>query len=172
MKKLTLVIALSIMANIHAAIEILDRVAIIVDDGVIMESQIDSGLANIILRYEEQNIPKPNQDDLKEQHWRESYSSNQVRIEFRCGIRCFQSHFRCMFLNIYPFLIPPFLQGYHGYLLELCNKRLLVHNVREDWKKFHFCTVAYPLFGLRRSRVRCPLLSLYRSRRPTYSKER
>ena len=45
MKKLTLVIAFSLIANIHAAIEILDRVAIIVDDGVIMESQIDSGLS-------------------------------------------------------------------------------------------------------------------------------
>lgn len=67
MKKLTLAIALSLTANIHSAIEILDRVAVIVDDGVIMESQINSGLADIILRYEEQNIPKPNLDDLKEQ---------------------------------------------------------------------------------------------------------
>jgi len=67
MKKLTLVMVFSLIANIHAAIEILDRVAVIVDDGVIMESQIDSGLTNMILRYEEQNIPKPNLDDLKEQ---------------------------------------------------------------------------------------------------------
>src|SRR5210317_144352 len=67
MKKLTLAIALSLTANVHSAIEILDRVAVIVDDGVIMESQINSGLADIILRYEEQNIPKPNLDDLKEQ---------------------------------------------------------------------------------------------------------
>jgi len=52
MKNLTLAIALSLTANIHSAIEILDRVAVIVDDGVIMESQINSGLADIILRYE------------------------------------------------------------------------------------------------------------------------
>lgn len=88
MKKLTLVIALSIMANIHAAIEILDRVAIIVDDGVIMESQIDSGLANIILRYEEQNIPKPNQDDLKEQVI-ESLIVEELQLQManRAGVR-------------------------------------------------------------------------------------
>src|SRR5210317_2270355 len=67
MKKLTLAIALSLTANIYSAIEILDRVAVIVDDGVIMESQINSGLSNIILRYEEQNIPKPNLNDLKKQ---------------------------------------------------------------------------------------------------------
>mgnify|MGYP001348518653 FL=1 len=88
MKKLTLVIALSLMANIHAAIEILDRVAIIVDDGVIMESQIDSGLANIILRYEEQNIPKPNQDDLKEQVI-ESLIVEELQLQManRAGVR-------------------------------------------------------------------------------------
>ena len=88
MKKLTLVITLSLMANIHAAIEILDRVAIIVDDGVIMESQIDSGLANIILRYEEQNIPKPNQDDLKEQVI-ESLIVEELQLQManRAGVR-------------------------------------------------------------------------------------
>ena len=76
------------MANIHAAIEILDRVAIIVDDGVIMESQIDSGLANIILRYEEQNIPKPNQDDLKEQVI-ESLIVEELQLQManRAGVR-------------------------------------------------------------------------------------
>ena len=88
MKKLTLVIALSLIANIHAAIEILDRVAIIVDDGVIMESQIDSGLANINLRYEEQNIPKPNQDDLKEQVI-ESLIVEELQLQManRAGVR-------------------------------------------------------------------------------------
>ena len=88
MKKLTLVIAFSLIANIHAAIEILDRVAIIVDDGVIMESQIDSGLANIILRYEEQNIPKPNQDNLKEQVI-ESLIVEELQLQManRAGVR-------------------------------------------------------------------------------------
>ena len=88
MKQLTLVIAFSLITNIHAAIEILDRVAIIVDDGVIMESQIDSGLANIILRYEEQNIPKPNQDDLKEQVI-ESLIVEELQLQManRAGVR-------------------------------------------------------------------------------------
>ena len=88
MNKLTLVKAFSLIANIHAAIEILDRVAIIVDDGVIMESQIDSGLANIIIRYEEQNIPKPNQDDLKEQVI-ESLIVEELQLQManRAGVR-------------------------------------------------------------------------------------
>ena len=88
MKKLTLVMVFSLIANIHAAIEILDRVAVIVDDGVIMESQIDSGLTNMILRYEEQNIPKPNLDDLKE-HVIESLIVEELQLQManRAGVR-------------------------------------------------------------------------------------
>ena len=53
-----------------------------------MESQIDSGLANIILRYEEQNIPKPNQDDLKEQVI-ESLIVEELQLQManRAGVR-------------------------------------------------------------------------------------
>ena len=88
MKKLTLVMVFSLIANIHAAIEILDRVAVIVDDGIIMESQIDSGLTNMILRYEEQNIPKPNLDDLKEQVI-ESLIVEELQLQManRAGVR-------------------------------------------------------------------------------------
>ena len=88
MKKLTLVMVFSLIANIHAAIEILDRVAVIVDDGVIMESQIDSGLTNMILRYEEQNIPKPNLDDLQEQVI-ESLIVEELQLQManRAGVR-------------------------------------------------------------------------------------
>ena len=59
MKQFTLIASLFLSSGLFAAIEILDRVAVIVDDGVIMESQINSGLENMILRYDEQNIPKP-----------------------------------------------------------------------------------------------------------------
>ena len=48
-------------------IETLDRIAVIVDDGVLMESQIDFALSEIIKRYDQQNIPKPETNLLKEQ---------------------------------------------------------------------------------------------------------
>ena len=51
-------IACSLSANIYAAEEILDRVAVIVDDGLIMESQIKSSLLDMQSRYEQQDIPK------------------------------------------------------------------------------------------------------------------
>ena len=45
----------------------MDRVAVIVDDGLIMESQIKRELADIISRYDQQNIPKPDISVLREQ---------------------------------------------------------------------------------------------------------
>ena len=45
--------------QIFAETVILDRIAIIVDDGVVMESQIKSSIVKINQRYEDQNIPKP-----------------------------------------------------------------------------------------------------------------
>ena len=53
--------------NLYAAIEILDRVAVIVDDGLIMKSQIDLDLEEMIQRYDEQNIPKPDKKVLRDQ---------------------------------------------------------------------------------------------------------
>ena len=42
MKQFTFITSLFLSSGLFAAIEILDRVAVIVDDGVIMESQINS----------------------------------------------------------------------------------------------------------------------------------
>ena len=47
-------IAFSILAtfSVNAKIEILDRVAIIVDEGVVLESQVNAMLENIEKRYQ------------------------------------------------------------------------------------------------------------------------
>jgi len=88
MKKLTLTIALSLTANIHSAIEILDRIAVIVDDGLIMESQIKSGLDEIVLLYKQQNIPLPSTDSLKDQVI-ESLIIEELQLQMgnRAGVR-------------------------------------------------------------------------------------
>jgi peptidyl-prolyl cis-trans isomerase SurA len=88
MKKITLTIALSLTANIHSAIEILDRIAVIVDDGLIMESQIKSGLDEIVLLYKQQNIPLPSTDSLKDQVI-ESLIIEELQLQMgnRAGVR-------------------------------------------------------------------------------------
>ena len=62
-------IALSLLITfpVGAKIEILDRVAIIVGDGVVLESQVDSMLQNIEQRYQEQGAPMPPKEVLLEQ---------------------------------------------------------------------------------------------------------
>ena len=88
MKQFTFITSLFLSSGLFAAIEILDRVAVIVDDGVIMESQINSGLENMILRYDEQNIPKPPMDNLKEQVI-ESLIIEELQLQLanRAGVR-------------------------------------------------------------------------------------
>ena len=88
MKQFTLIASLFLSSGLFAAIEILDRVAVIVDDGVIMESQINSSLENMIMRYDEQNIPKPPIDDLKEQVI-ESLIVDELQLQLadRAGVR-------------------------------------------------------------------------------------
>ena len=62
---ITILLLLSTMS--HAKVVVLDRIAIIVDDGVVMESQIKSTISEVVSRYEEQNLEKPPQDILEDQ---------------------------------------------------------------------------------------------------------
>ena len=88
MKQFTLLTSLFLSSNLFAAIEILDRVAVIVDDGVIMESQINSGLEHMIIRYDEQNIPKPPMENLKEQVIESLIIEElQLQVANRAGVR-------------------------------------------------------------------------------------
>ena len=67
MKKTILILFSAVSINLYSAVEILDRIAVIVDDGLIMKSQIDLDLEEIIQRYDEQNIPKPDNKVLRDQ---------------------------------------------------------------------------------------------------------
>ena len=52
MKKLFLTLYFLSSTILYAKIEVLDRIAVIVDDGVIMESQITKTLADVSKRYD------------------------------------------------------------------------------------------------------------------------
>jgi peptidyl-prolyl cis-trans isomerase SurA len=53
--------------SLLARVEILDRVAVIVDDGLIMESQIIQSISEIKLNMQAQNMPIPPADEMREQ---------------------------------------------------------------------------------------------------------
>ena len=68
MKKLTIFsLLMIILALVFARVEILDRVAIIVDDGLIMESQITESILEIKMNMQMQNITIPPREELREQ---------------------------------------------------------------------------------------------------------
>jgi peptidyl-prolyl cis-trans isomerase SurA len=69
-------------------IETLDRIAVIVDDGILMESQIDNALEEIIKRYDAQNIPKPPINVLREQTIEKLVVEElQLQMAERAGVR-------------------------------------------------------------------------------------
>jgi peptidyl-prolyl cis-trans isomerase SurA len=88
MKKFTLLTTFFLSSSLFSAVEILDRVAVIVEDGLIMESQIKRNLEDIIKRYDEQNIPKPDVSVLRDQVI-ESLIIEELQLQLadRYGIR-------------------------------------------------------------------------------------
>ena len=64
----------------------MDRVAVIVDDQSSW-NRINSGLENMILRYDEQNIPKPPMDNLKDKLLSHIIEELQLQLANRAGVR-------------------------------------------------------------------------------------
>ncbi len=88
MKKTIFLFAALISIPTFSKIETLDRIAVIVDDGILMESQIEFALSEIIKRYDEQKIPKPSIEVLKEQTIEKLIIDElQLQMAERAGIR-------------------------------------------------------------------------------------
>ena len=96
-------IALSILLALplSAKIEILDRVAIIVGEGVVLESQVNNMLENIKKRYQEQGAPMPPQEMMLEQvHERLIIEELQLQMGRQAGIRVGDGELNQAFENI------------------------------------------------------------------------
>ena len=88
MKKTIFLFTALISIPTFSKIETLDRIAVIVDDGILMESQIEFALSEIIKRYDEQKIPKPSIEVLKEQTIEKLIIDElQLQMAERAGIR-------------------------------------------------------------------------------------
>ena len=102
MKK-NIYIALSILLTlpVSAKIEVLDRVAIIVEEGVVLESQVNKMLENIKTRYQEQGAPMPPQEVLLEQvQERLIIEELQLQMGRQAGIRVGDGELNQAFENI------------------------------------------------------------------------
>ena len=96
-------IALSILLAfpLNAKIEILDRVAIIVEEGVVLESQVNYMLENIKKRYQEQGSPMPPREVLLNQvQERLIIEELQLQMARRAGIKVGDGELNQAFENI------------------------------------------------------------------------
>ncbi len=87
-KYIYIALSILVMLPVKAKIEILDRVAIIVGEGVVLESQVKSMLENIEKRYQEQSAPMPPKEIIMEQiHERLIIEELQLQLANRAGVR-------------------------------------------------------------------------------------
>ena len=86
---------------VNAEIELLDRIAVIVDDGVIMESQIKSQTAEILEQYKNQNINPPSKEILREEIIEKLVLDElQLQMATRVGIRISDAELNETFIRI------------------------------------------------------------------------
>ena len=88
MKKTLITSLLISSALLNAKIELLDRIAIIVDDGVVMESQINSAIKTLEKGYRDQNLQIPPRDILIDQVKEKLIIEElQLQLADRAGVR-------------------------------------------------------------------------------------
>ena len=100
-KNIYITLSILLALPLSAKIEILDRVAIIVGEGVVLESQVNNMLANIEKRYQEQGAPMPPQEALLEQvQERLIIEELQLQMGRQAGIRVGDGELNQAFENI------------------------------------------------------------------------
>ena len=100
-KKIYIALSILLTLPLSAKIEILDRVAIIVGEGVVLESQVNNMVANIKKRYQEQGAPMPPQEALLEQvQERLIIEELQLQMGRQAGIRVGDGELNQAFENI------------------------------------------------------------------------
>ena len=100
-KNIYIFLSILLTLPLNAKIEILDRVAIIVGEGVVLESQVNKMLENIKKRYQEQGAPMPPQEVILEQvQERLIIEELQLQMGRQAGIRVGDGELNQAFENI------------------------------------------------------------------------
>lgn len=100
-KNIYIVLSILLPLSLSAKIEILDRVAIIVEDGVVLESQVNNMLATIEKRYQEQGAQMPPKEVMLEQvQERLIIEELQLQLGRQAGIRVGDGELNAAFENI------------------------------------------------------------------------
>ena len=102
----------------YGKVELLDRVAIIVDEGVVMESQITDAITSTKIRYREQNLEIPPDqiliEDIKEALIIEEL---QLQVGKDAGVRISDGELNVTFIQIAQnngLSLEEFIEGYEA----------------------------------------------------------
>ena len=88
MKQILISSLLMISIGVKSEIVLLDKVAVIVNEGVVMQSQIDAGVDGLLSQYEKQNIPKPPVEEIKSKIIEQLIIEEiQIQTAKRAGVR-------------------------------------------------------------------------------------
>jgi len=100
-KNINIALSILLALPLNAKIEILDRVAIIVEEGVVLESQVNYMLENVKKRYQEQGAPMPPQEVLLNQvQERLIIEELQLQMARRAGVKVGDGELNQAFENI------------------------------------------------------------------------
>ena len=100
-KNINIALSILLALPLNAKIEILDRVAIIVEEGVVLESQVNYMLENVKKRYQEQGAPMLPQEVLLNQvQERLIVEELQLQMARRAGIKVGDGELNQAFQNI------------------------------------------------------------------------
>jgi len=100
-KNINIALSILLALPLNAKIEILDRIAIIVEEGVVLESQVNYMLENVKKRYQEQGAPMPPQEVLLNQvQERLIVEELQLQMARRAGIKVGDGELNQAFQNI------------------------------------------------------------------------
>jgi len=100
-KNINIALSILLALPLNAKIEILDRVAIIVEEGVVLESQVNYMLKNVKKRYQEQGAPMPPQEVLLNQvQERLIIEELQLQMARRAGVKVGDGELNQAFENI------------------------------------------------------------------------
>ena len=99
--KNTFLVLFTLSIPLLSKVEVLDRIAVIVDDGVVMESQITKNYEAVVQRYDEQNIPKPPESELRTQITEKLIIEElQLQLADRAGVRISDSELNQTFIRL------------------------------------------------------------------------
>ena len=101
MKILKNLLIIVLTLNVYAEVQVLDRIAVIVDDGIIMESQIKRQTLDILEQYKNQNITPPSDEVLREEIIEKLVIDElQLQMAERAGIKISDSELNQTFIRV------------------------------------------------------------------------